>query len=374
MDAETIKVVLGVFGGGVGATIVAIIIFIYLTPEQFEKWKSFIYLILVKVFRGFGKKYASYDIQGRLNTFTSEMRKKYPQLVQVGVQIHWTESNDADFPLREENRILIRIRKHEDQDKNFLQASMVFVASEFLKRTKTYLSENQKKSLDVFLVHKILEREKPHLVDKFFAVHYSPAAEVERIGDLLESYGMIEKVGLFFPVLVQELQNLGDKVYTKRSRNSIKEDVTKFISFLEKYSKRKLGDDLTPLVYSGSYLRCGIVIVAKRFKREIGDVEPYIRYIEKLLANKIETIYLIGQMEDGNKNFMENIITQISERDGMELLCEPFSVSAKILDSQGQRIAVNSYVAALRSSHIERTIDSEYEETYIKGADQKGIE
>ena len=373
MDAETLKIILGVFGGGIGVFIVAIFIFFYLTPEQFEKWKSFIYSILVKVFHGLGKKYASHDVQGRVNEFVSKTRKKYPQLDQVGVQIHWVDSNDQDSPLRKENKILIRMRKHEDQDKNFLQASMVFVASEFLKRTKTYLSESQKRSLDIFLVHKILEDAKPHLVDKFFADHYSPAVEVDRISDLLESYGMIEKVGLFFPVLVQELQHLGKKVYTKRVRNSITEDVTKFISFLEKYSKRKLGDETVPLEYSGSYLRCGIVIVAKRFKREIGNIEPFIRYVEKLLDNKIETVYLIGQIEDGNKVFMENIITEITQRYGMELLCEPFTVSAEILNPKGQRIPVSSYIASLQSSHIERTIDSEYEETYLKSANENNL-
>ncbi len=185
--------------------------------------------------------------------------------------------------MREEGRLVIRVRPHGDQDRNFVQASMVFIACEFLKKTKKYLSKAQAESLDLFFAKELFEREKPHLADKFFDDYFAPVAdENNRVAALLERYGMIEKVGLFFPVLVQELEHLGEKVYFKPKREAIIDEVNRFVGFLEEYADRKTGDTTTPTNFGGAYLRCGIVIIAKKYKREvIGDIEPYLRSCER---------------------------------------------------------------------------------------------
>jgi len=120
------------------------------------------------------------------------------------------------------NRLIIRMRQHIDQDKNFVNATMTFISRAFLTKAKKYLSPTQRESLDLFVGRKLFEKEKPHIVDKFFEDYFSPRALTsDKIMELLEKYEIIDKVGLFFPVLVQELTFLGEKVFYRPKNGSI---------------------------------------------------------------------------------------------------------------------------------------------------------
>ncbi len=339
--------------------------FFYLVPDKFEKWVSIIAKYVLLVFRFGRKRYAAYDIQGRVNEFVNEIRAQSPKITTSGVKIVWLDTLEKNSPLREETKLVVRMRQHEDQDKNFVQASMIFIASEFMRKTKKYLSKSQSESLDLFFARQLFEKEKPHIADKFFDDYFSPATENKTIADLLHQYGLVERVGLFFPVLVQELEHLGEKVYYNPKKNEIRAEVSQYVHFLEKYSHRKVGDDVTPTVFSGTYLRCGIVIIARKFKREDGNIEPYVRHIGKLLSKKIETVYLLGSALGENIEFMKHINDASCERFGMELMCEPKVVHADINDRDGKRHLVENYVVSLRSRSVQRVYDMEYQERYI---------
>jgi hypothetical protein len=347
-------------------TVGIVLLVVFLNPEKSQKWLSIMFGWLASWFRIGEKQYAALDVQGRINEFVKEMRSKSPHMAAVGVKVVWVDSAEKESPLREEGKLVIRMRRHEDQDKNFVQASMVFIASEFLSKTKRYLSKTQSESLDLFFAEELFKREKPHLADKFFDEYFAPATDNSTVADLLERYGVVEKVGLFFPVLVQELEHLGEKVYFKPKREAIVAEVNRFVGFLEEYANRKIGDTNTPTNFGGAYLRCGIVIIAKKYKREvIGDIEPYLHYVSELLDRKIETVYLIGSSENDNAAFMDSITAEACSRFGVELSCEPMKVEADIKARDGVRYHVQNHVAALRSRETQRVYDSEYQELYI---------
>lgn len=361
---QVIAAAIGSFG-----TLAIIGVLIFLNPEKSEKWLSITFGWVASLLHIGKKQYAALDVQGRMNEFVKEIRTKAPHVAAVGVKIAWVDSADKESPLREEGKLVIRMRRHEDQDKNFVQASMVFIASEFLSKTKKYLSKSQSESLDLFFAKELFEREKPHLADKFFDEYFAPAVDNSKVAELLERYGIVERVGLFFPVLVQELEHLGEKVYFKPKRDAIIVEVGRFVAFLEEYANRTLGDTSTPNNFSGAYLRCGIMLIAKRYKREvIGDIEPYLHYIDGLLKRKIETVYLIGSAEIDNMAFMESTTAEACTRFGVELSCEPTKVEADIKNGDGTRHHVQSYIAALRSRETQRVYDSEYQELYIDAA------
>ena len=130
---------------------------------------------------------------------------------------------------------------------------------------------------------------------------------------------MIDKVGLFLPALITELTFLGEKVYFNLKRDSIITEVTALIDYLENYANRELGDEKTPLVFEGTYCRCGIMIIAKRYKViEIGDIKPYVDHVKKLLERKIEDIYLIGPAYEENIEFIDEISDKLQEDIGMQ--------------------------------------------------------
>ena len=323
-------------------------------------WKV-IYFIIKKG----EKKIIAHDIQGRVNEFSRSLKKEITNFEPVGINIQWVTEKEAPSEFFKEDRLIIRMRQHADQNKNFVYASMVFIARVLLTKTKRYLSPTQKESIDLFVGKKLFEKEKPRIVDRFFEDYFSQKAlSSDKIMELLEKYEIIDKVGLFFPVLVQELTFLGEKVFYKPKSGKIITEVRNFINFLQRYAGREIGEEEIPKNFEGAYCRCGIVIIAKQLKREIGDLGPFVNYIKKLVEKKLENIYLIGSASKENKNFID----QISEKIQREFALEKYvskEYKAKI-KMKGERKEVDNYLILHRSPNSLRYYDKEYQEKFVE--------
>ena len=128
---------------------------------------------------------------------------------------------------------------------------------------------------------------------------------------------------MFFPVLLQELIFLGEKIFYKRRADQNIAEINALIDFLVDFSNREKGQEYKES-FEGAYCRCGIVIIAKYFKVHLGNLDPYIYYIVKLLDKKLETIYLVGPDRNENSEFMQKIGSEICKRFNLHLslLCE----------------------------------------------------
>jgi hypothetical protein len=357
---EIAKYIIGAIGG---SGIIFLILF--LNPEKIEKWSVILWKAIYYFFKKGEKKIVAHDIQGRVNEFARSLKKEIANFEPVGISIQWVTEKENPSDFFKENRLIIRMRQHEDQNKNFVYASMAFISKAVLTKTKKYLSPSQRESVDLFVGRKLLEKEKPHIVDSFFEDYYSlKALSNDRIMELLEKYEIIDKVGLFFPVLVQELAFLGDKVFYKPKNEKIVVEITDFVNFLKDYAGRETGEEKIPKNFKGSYCRCGIVIIAKSFKREVGDSKPYVSYMKKLLESKLENIYLIGSSTLNNRSFID----QISEEAQKQFKLEQYTskkYKAKI-KVRGERKEVDNYLVLLRSPEIVRYYDKEYQEKFIE--------
>jgi hypothetical protein len=178
---------------------------------------------------------------------------------------------------------------------------------------------------------------------------------------LIEKYEIIDKVGLFFPILVQELTFIGEKIFYKFKTSDIIKEVSAFIDFLKNYAERKIGEERLPKNFTGVYCRCGIVIIGQKIK--IGLLEPYVNYIKKILNDKIENIYIIGPADKENINFIDKITEEIQNKlDVYKYINKKFKSKIKINE---KRIEVDTYLVVLRSKEVKRYIDEEYSRKYI---------
>ncbi len=349
------------FGGGL-ATIVFVI---FLFPEKAQKWGSLLCRLIYAVVRRGQKKIVALDIQGKVNEYVRSLRKESSNLAPVGISIQWVTEREEPRSFFTENRLVIRMRHHSDQHKNLVYAIMVFISRVMLSKAKKYLSPSQKESLDLYVARKLLEKEQPQLIDRFFEDYFSNRAfSNKKIMSLLEKYAIIDKVGLFFPVLVQELTFLGEKIFFKRKSENIVGEVAAFIDFLRQYAEREIGSEETPTDFEGLYCRCGITIIAKYKKRTLGDCRPYVNYVRELVAKRFENVYLIGSASDENRRFMDLISNEI-QRDLGLVKYNSKEYKAKIMIG-GARRGVNNYLVLLRCPDIERLYDEEYMNRFVE--------
>jgi len=336
------------------------LIYFLCRPEALEKWATVLYRIVYFITKQGGKRIVKHDIQSRINGFSRVLGKEIANYEPVGINIEWVKNEDVAESFFRDDKVVIRMRHHQDQDKNFVIAAMAFVSQSILSKTKKYLSRNQRESIDLYVCKDLCHREKPRVEEKFFDYYFVPQTdESERIKEFVNKYEIMHKVGIFYGVLVQELNFLGKKVFSQpRSRNII-EEVTHLIDFLEKYAKREVGDEDIQTTFRGKYCRCGIMIVGKSFKVQNGKTDPYLNYIEMLVHSKIENIYLIGPALTPHELLIGRISTQVQEKYGyLEYFSKKYKATIRI---KGKRNKVNNFLVLMRSVDPIRFYDEEIE-------------
>jgi len=335
-------------------------------PEKVQKWSVLLFYLTNWLTKKADRRIVKNDIEGRVNEFAKEMNREIPSLELVGISVQWVPKNETEEQFFSENRLVIRMHKHTNQNKNFVFASMIFVSKVMLKKVKRYLSPSQKDSIDLYVMRTLLEKKKKTALDFFFDEYFSPIVNSnDKIAELVEKYNIIDKTGLFYPIFIQEMRFLGEKVFykSKKIKSFIINEVKKFIDFLNRYAEREIGEKKIPKIFTGIYLRCGIMIVAK--KEKVGkDIEPFLAYIKKLNKQEIENIYILGPYKKENVKFVKEIANKAITRFNFSKY-KGKRYSAEIKNRYGERVRVNTFLVLLRNFNTVKYYDKEYQAKYM---------
>lgn len=280
-----------------------LLILLLFFPEKIEKWSALLWKAVGAIggiFRSARKKAIKHDLQGRVNDFVKRLRKKVPGSFNDKLILEWVDPGTAKSALLADGRIVLRLRSNDPQDHNFVHATYLYVSRCLLSKTKRYLSSPQKEALDIFVSSKLLREEKPSVVGYFLDEYLHPTTDntKSKTAVLIDDFSIIDRAGFFFPLLIQELEFMGDKIFGRRRTDLIVREVYDVVDFLRPVSQRTIGDDHGDLNFDGSYTRFGIVIVGKPQKL-LSSVQPYIGYIRNVLVSKdMTSIYIIGRKEN----------------------------------------------------------------------------
>lgn len=337
---------------------------VFTNPDKVQQWLSLFWKIVSIFWHAAGKKVIKHDIEGRINEFSKYMTEEIPGIDVTGIQIQWIEEGETADQFFKDNKLIIRMQNHRDQNKNFVNASMIFISQFVIPKAKKYISKSQRESIDLFIAKRLFEKEKPSVVARFFEDFMSPLVNThEKVAELVEKYHIIDKAGIFFPVLIQELTFLGDKVFFRKKSDQITQEVSKLIDFLTTYSRREIGDESIPNIFQGQYCRCSIMIAAKAEKRACNLVNGYVRYIQELSEKKIENIYLIGPSKAENMSFLENICSQVNLNGKYERYLDK-TYTCKIY-KRGEAITVRSHLVLFRAPSATMYFDEEYQRRFL---------
>ena len=215
------------------------------------------------------------------------------------LEVQWIDPKSDRSSFLADGKIVLRLRRDDSEDQNIVHGSYLFVSKALLKHSKRYLSPSQKEALDLFVCSRILKEEKPSIVGIFLDEYLHPKTENKKskIAKYVDDFSVIDNGKFFFPILIQELEFLGNKVFGKRREDLIIKEVNGLIEFLKPIAIRQIGQEMD-LNFEGEYCRFGLVIIGKPLKLQ-QSIEPYVGYIKKVLVERdIETIYLLSKKRE----------------------------------------------------------------------------
>lgn len=304
-----VAVLLGISGGSV---LVAILLLLFLHPSEADKWRSIIWNLLAKIptiFRSAKKQYIRFDLQGRLNSFSRRAAHEAPFVSTTRVAIEYVAPDLSREAFLADGRVVLRLREEDHDERNFMFGAYFYVSTVLLHKVKRYISKSQREAIDLFVTMKLLQEEKPHVMGLFLDefLHPKTGSADSKIVRYFNSFEKMDAGGYFYPVFLQELHFLGEKVFGGRRDDLIIIEVNSLIDFLENLSARIIGSEESELEFLREYCRCGIVIVGRSFNIT-PEGEVWSRFIQKkLLPQNLESLYLVGP------ETYESVINNVAE-------------------------------------------------------------
>lgn len=285
--------------------LIAFGIYVAFYPEKIEKLSSLALRGLSyfpKAFTFARKKYIKHDLQARVNDFVKALKKEVPSVAEEKLRVEWVDTHTDKKAFIADGSVVIRLRQDDPQDHNFVHGAYFYTATALLQKPKRYLSVAQRESLDLFVCTKLIEREKPHVRGYFVDNYLFPKTKDKRskISVYLDDFESINDGKLFYPVFLQELEYLGEKVFGRRQDEEIRKEVDELIDFLKPIAQRRIGEE-NDLEYHGSYCRFGIMLVGKP-RKMLTSLDPYAAYFNgHFVKHPTETVYLLGRAENQDK-------------------------------------------------------------------------
>ncbi|MGA8734689.1 MAG: hypothetical protein WB558_12290, partial [Terriglobales bacterium] len=180
------------------------------------------------------------------------------------------------------------------------------------------------------------------LLEEYLHPHIDDGSAV--VTEYFEKFDVISKAGLFFPVFLQEMDHLGQKVFGNRKSQQIVSEVKALVEFLKTLALRKVGDERTDLNFVQQYCRFAVVIVGKPLKLS-QSISPYVRFVRDGLERNMETVYLIGRLD--NEKPIKQVCSALS--DVYDLVSE--KRMSKVLVYGDEKRKIDGFVAVLRSKN-----------------------
>jgi len=337
---------------------IALLTFAATHPDETQKWLAYCMGLLARIWKGFEYQSIKFDLQSRINSFVSTLNSNsatsFPK-----ISIKWAGRGQEEV-LWEEGRILLVMRDRKHKTKNLAHASYLFVSNTLLRRSKVHLSQSQKTSVDLFATMLILVKESPAGLEYFISNYFVPSLEKhDRVSDFLKQFVNINKIGAFYPILIQELTFLGNTIYLEKPKAEIVNEVNSLIDFLENFSQRHVGDTTSVETFTGKYIRCAIRIIATRAIREAGKIEGRRQLIVGWLQRGYPNIYLIGSNNEDNRLFMEGVIGAVQQTYPTLEVIKTYECHAEITLADGAKKVVPNVITHLHHPNSVKHILSE---------------
>lgn len=341
---------------------VTLIIYFFRHPDKVKIWGAIFLNFFKFLWKGkvsMERKVVKMDIEGRVNDFIQEtIIKNVGSFLVKRVKINWAEEGEINTTKRDfikNDQLIIQLRKSENQDENLVDAILLMISHCIVPNTRNYFSKSQKKAVDLYTASKFFEVEKPKVKSLFDDKFVCEFQKNPSIRELITKFIEIDDFGLFFPVLIQELQFLSQKTILEKSLQLIYKEVNDLIDFLLEFVKHRRNDECAQLSHVGQYCKCHILLVGIPSKMEQKGLTPYLNSINISRQSGVDTVYVISRADTHSKDFVSQIILEIKQDWSFK---NEFHILGKRKNPEGKTITVKSLLVVLRQPEDSPRVES----------------
>lgn len=288
---ETIQKIIADYG--LISIAILLVGYIFFFPDKAKTLAGWVYQFFGYVFTGLRKNAIKNRIEGPCSQSLKKIVRELPDIDIPELSIVWVKE-DSLQTIFDEGKAIVKLKFSNDQTRNVVKATTVYVRDAFLKHSKPYLSEQLKKAIDFSVTRKILlnlNKNKRNIVSQFIEDNIK---DIEFFRDKCARIEEIDDNGLLTRILIRELDYFGTKLIGRIPSEDNFNEADDFLEFLYEIAIRE-PDDFTPLQFPRNTLKAAVLLVAKKETYYNHGLSPYLRRIKLGLAQGIETFYLLAR-------------------------------------------------------------------------------
>ena len=277
---------------GLLPTFLCVIIFLIIQdPTRAFKLKTLVLSPFYKLFKWFKREFIANEVSGTLTHFFTKVlaiKTTYP----LKFKINWVKTDDS--PILKSGKLVIRMRKDDDQTKNILQATRYALTKIICPNFRHNIDSTYVTAIDFTFLHKLADGLGNHGKSVFRQFFLNPEIENNpQFIDILKKFITLDKSGMFTSILINELDHIGEGLFGDADTSNRTGALIQFVEFLIPIAEREIGEENKLEHYSETF-RVGIIMLAKAVISSKRGLMPYLRRLNINLEKGCDGVYIIA--------------------------------------------------------------------------------
>jgi small subunit ribosomal protein S1 len=279
--------------GLIAILLIALLLIIH-NPDRADKLKELFFLPVFHFFKRGSKQYMAAKVGYTATEFLKRhIRNEFKSMPDVKIKINWVKS-PSDPVLSRDGTLVLRLRETDDQTRNVLVATKVALPHLVCPTLRPYIKQHASVAIDLAVLRKLADGLGKHAYPIFQRYFLSPAVDENgEIRSLFTKLVELDSSGTFVFVFLEELNALGETLYSTGETDDKTEEIMAFLEFLLKEARRGVSEEIT-LRFVSKEFNVGIILLAKTWKASSQGVAPYLRRMDENVKLGCDSIYVIA--------------------------------------------------------------------------------
>lgn len=223
-----------------------------------------------------------------------EIGEHYSTLVKRDLKVEWVNDETPPDSIFNDKQAIIYVNSHNNVDKQVISIISEHIKHSFVETVKYYLTPEYNNASDCIMVKKIIKYSRPS-INNYFNKTFLPKS-FERSPAHRIAYDAlvdIDKQGMFFPILINELNKYANRVYPDEPDANTEKHILEFMDFILKISRRKPREKAETF-FKNAHICINITLALSELDAIRNDISRKIEEIDNDIKNGAKTIYILG--------------------------------------------------------------------------------
>jgi len=263
------------------STVISFIIFLANNPEKLDKWIYLLNKYSVWKNEKTEKKIISSNLDYKISALSKLINKEAQGIIPFGLRIKWSDFNHNDVYVND-NKVIIILKKEDNNDKNIVNACMAFVPKALLPKSRNCIDNKLLNIIDNYFIKKLLSSGNYDSAYNYFIknIYTSFYEESNENKNIIDVYSKLDEIGFFTRILLEEYRRIGLKLYGTMEENTFVNESRAFFEYLKYFIQRSPGD-MTRLYFNGQKIKIAIILIAKKITLETQGVDAYVNRLAR---------------------------------------------------------------------------------------------